>query len=68
VTIQGGLDERAHFYYMLVRKIKQAFPSLHICVFSPREIADLHQRSREPYARIIERLSARIEEEGLKPM
>jgi FO synthase subunit 2 len=58
VTIQGGLDARtpAHFYYTLVREIKQAFPSLHIHAFSPEEIAYLHERSGEPYARIIERL------------
>jgi FO synthase subunit 2 len=60
VTIQGGLDARtpAHFYYTLVREIKQAFPSLHIHAFSPEEIAYLHERSDEPYARIIERLRA----------
>jgi FO synthase subunit 2 len=70
VTIQGGLDERTptHFYYTLVREIKQAFPSLHIHAFSPEEIAYLHERSGEPYAQIIERLSERIEQEGLKPM
>jgi 5-amino-6-(D-ribitylamino)uracil---L-tyrosine 4-hydroxyphenyl transferase len=60
VTIQGGLDARTsvHFYYTLVREIKQAFPNLHIHAFSPEEIAYLHERSDEPYARIIERLRA----------
>lgn len=47
VTVQGGLDARTsvHFYYRLVREIKQAFPNLHIHAFSPGEIAYLHERS-----------------------
>lgn len=58
VTIQGGLDDGTpvNFYYALVREIKRAFPALHIHAFSPEEIAYLHERSGEPYARIIERL------------
>lgn len=58
VTIQGGLDMRTpiDFYFALVREIKAAFPHLHIHAYSPEEIAFLHERSGEPYQRIIERL------------
>ncbi len=58
VTIQGGLDAKTpvEFYYMLVREVKRAFPLLHIHAFSPEEIAYIHERSDEPFARIIERL------------
>lgn len=60
VTIQGGLDASTpvSFYYTLVSEIKRAFPLLHIHAFSPEEIAYLHERTGEPYARIIERLRA----------
>lgn len=60
VTIQGGLDmgTPVDFYYTLVTEIKRAFPTIHIHAFSPEEIAFLHERTGEPYARIIERLRA----------
>lgn len=60
VTIQGGLDmgTPVDFYYTLVTEIKRAFPTIHIHAFSPEEIAFLHERSGETYARIIERLRA----------
>ena len=58
VTIQGGLDMKTpvDFYYALVREIKCAFPAIHVHAYSPEEIAFLHERTDEPYARIIERL------------
>jgi FO synthase subunit 2 len=57
VTIQGGLDQRTSvdLYYTLVREIKRAFPQLHIHAISHEEIAFLHERSGESYAKIIER-------------
>ena len=58
VTIQGGLDygTPVEFYATLVREIKRAFPHLHIHAYSPEEVAFLHERTGESYARIIERL------------
>ncbi len=58
VTIQGGLDlsTPVDFYYTLVTEIKRAFPTIHIHAFSPEEIAFLHERTGDSYARIIERL------------
>ena len=58
VTIQGGLDmgTPVDFYYTLVTEIKRAFPIIHIHAFSPEEIAFLHERTGDSYARIIERL------------
>lgn len=58
VTIQGGLDAKTpvDFYFTLVEEIKRAFPKIHIHAFSPEEIAYIHERSGEPYARIIDRL------------
>jgi len=58
VTIQGGLDAKTpvDFYFTLVCEIKRAYPSLHIHAFSPEEIAYIHERSGESFARIIDRL------------